>query len=147
MVVLLLYGCGLRTDELISLDLADVDRDHCQVFSEALNHASIIDGIRLSKAQRFRYQNGDMQELEQHLQAAIRRHGIRLIGPNCFGLMNLHPDVQLNATYTPAIPPSGRVSIASESGGLGLAVVTAARRLNLGLSGFVSVGTGGASVR
>ena len=78
--------------------------------------------------------------LEQHLQAAIRRHGIRLIGPNCFGLMNLHPDVRLNATYTPAIPPSGRVSIASESGGLGLAVVTAARRLNLGLSGFVSVG-------
>ena len=78
--------------------------------------------------------------LEQHLQAAIRRHRIRLIGPNCFGLMNLHPDVQLNATYTPAIPPSGRVSIASESGGLGLAVVTAARRLNLGLSGFVSVG-------
>jgi len=40
------------------------------IISDSLNHASIIDGIRLSKAQRFRYQNGDMQELEQHLQAA-----------------------------------------------------------------------------
>ncbi|MEI6130163.1 MAG: aminotransferase class I/II-fold pyridoxal phosphate-dependent enzyme, partial [Planctomycetota bacterium] len=40
------------------------------IISDSLNHASIIDGIRLSKAQRFRYQNGDMQELEQHLKAA-----------------------------------------------------------------------------
>ena len=41
------------------------------VVSDALNHASIIDGIRLSKAQRFRYQNGDMAELEQHLKASM----------------------------------------------------------------------------
>lgn len=80
------------------------------------------------------------RSLEQQLCAAVRRHGIRLIGPNCFGLMNLNPAVRLNATYTPAIPPAGRVAIASESGGMGLAVVTAARRLNLGLSSFVSVG-------
>lgn len=83
---------------------------------------------------------GSGLSLEQQLYAAVRRYGIRLIGPNCFGLMNLDPAVRLNATYTPAIPPAGRVAIASESGGLGLAVVTAARRLNLGLSGFVSVG-------
>jgi glycine C-acetyltransferase len=38
------------------------------VISDELNHASIIDGIRLSKAQRFRYRNGDMQDLEQKLQ-------------------------------------------------------------------------------
>ena len=78
--------------------------------------------------------------LEQQLREKVRRHGIRLIGPNCFGLMNLDPAVRLNATYTPIVPPAGRVAIASESGGLGLAVVTAARRLNLGLSSFVSVG-------
>jgi len=41
------------------------------IISDSLNHASIIDGIRLSKAQRFRYQNGDMQELEQHLKASM----------------------------------------------------------------------------
>ena len=40
------------------------------IISDSLNHASIIDGIRLSKAQRFRYQNGDMKELEQHLVAS-----------------------------------------------------------------------------
>jgi acyl-CoA synthetase (NDP forming) len=79
--------------------------------------------------------------LELELRARVRQHGIRLIGPNCFGLMNLDPAVRLNATYTPIFPPAGRVAIASESGGLGLAVVTAASRLNLGLSSFVSVGT------
>jgi acyl-CoA synthetase (NDP forming) len=78
--------------------------------------------------------------LEERLREEVRRHGIRLIGPNCFGLMNLDPAVRLNATYTPAIPPTGRVALASESGGMGLAVVTAAGRLHLGLSSFVSVG-------
>jgi len=78
--------------------------------------------------------------LEQQLLQRIRRHDIRLIGPNCFGLMSLDPAVRLNATYTPSVPPVGRVALASESGGLGLAVVTAAARLNLGLSSFVSVG-------
>lgn len=78
--------------------------------------------------------------LEEQLRAKVRQHGIRLIGPNCFGLMNLDSAIHLNATYTPTIPPAGRVALASESGGVGLAVVTAARRLNLGLSSFVSVG-------
>lgn len=78
--------------------------------------------------------------LEQELRKKVRQQGMRLIGPNCFGLMNLDPAVRLNATYTPIVPPFGRVAIASESGGLGLAVVTAASRLNLGLSSFVSLG-------
>ena len=78
--------------------------------------------------------------LEEQLRERVRRYGIRLIGPNCFGLMNLDPAIRLNATYTPIIPPVGRVALGSESGGLGLAVVTAAQRLNLGVSSFVSVG-------
>ena len=78
--------------------------------------------------------------LEEQLRERVRRCGIRLIGPNCFGVMNLDPAIRLNATYTPIIPPAGRVAFVSESGGMGLAVVTAAQRLNLGISGFVSVG-------
>ncbi|HSB44317.1 MAG TPA: acetate--CoA ligase family protein [Nitrospira sp.] len=83
---------------------------------------------------------GSGTSLEQQLHVKVRQYGIRLIGPNCFGLMNLDPAVRLNATYTPAFPTTGRVAFASESGGLGLAVVTAARRIHLGLSSFVSVG-------
>ncbi|MAR19248.1 MAG: glycine C-acetyltransferase [Rhodobacteraceae bacterium] len=42
------------------------------IISDSLNHASIIDGVRLSKAQRFRYKNSDMQELEDQLRASSK---------------------------------------------------------------------------
>lgn len=83
---------------------------------------------------------GPGMALERQLRTRIRQHGIRLIGPNCFGVMNLDPAVNLNATFTPIVPPPGRVALASESGGLGIAVVAAAQRMQLGLSSFVSVG-------
>ena len=73
---------------------------------------------------------GSGRSLDQHLHDNTRRHGIRLIGPNCCGLMTLDPAVRLNATYTPAIPPAGRVAIASEGGGRALAAATASPRLD-----------------
>jgi acyl-CoA synthetase (NDP forming) len=101
--------------------------------------AKLITAVVLITA-GFAETGGSGISLEEQLCARVRQHGIRLIGPNCFGLMNLDSAVRLNATYTPAIPPTGRVALASESGGMGLAVVTAAGRLHLGLSSFVSVG-------
>ena len=56
------------------------------IISDSLNHASIIDGIRLSKAQRFRYQNGDMQELEQHLQAAAGARSRMIVTDGVFSM-------------------------------------------------------------
>jgi len=56
------------------------------IISDSLNHASIIDGIRLSKAQRFRYQNGDMQELEQHLQAAHSARSRMIVTDGVFSM-------------------------------------------------------------
>ena len=88
----------------------------------------------------FAEMGGSGLSLEQRLRAKALQHGIRLIGPNCLGVMNCDPAIRLNATFTPIFPPSGRVALASESGGLGIAVVTAAQRVNLGLSSFVSVG-------
>src|SRR3954452_24138340 len=63
-----------------------------------------------------------------------------MIGPNCMGLLNTDPAVRLNASFAPVFPPAGRVAMSSQSGALGLAILAAARRLNLGLSTFVSVG-------
>jgi glycine C-acetyltransferase len=60
------------------------------VISDALNHASIIDGIRLCKAQRYRYAHGDMQELEQALQAS-QSAKIRLIATD--GVFSMDGDI------------------------------------------------------
>jgi acetyl coenzyme A synthetase (ADP forming)-like protein len=78
--------------------------------------------------------------LEQELVAAVRGAGIRLVGPNCMGLLNTDPSVRLNATFSPVFPPEGRVAMLSQSGALGLAILEQAQRLGIGLSTFVSVG-------
>ena len=69
-----------------------------------------------------------------------RAYGMRLIGPNCIGIINTDPTVRLNATFGPVPPPAGRVGFASQSAALGLAIIDYARTFDLGLSTFVSMG-------
>jgi acetyl coenzyme A synthetase (ADP forming)-like protein len=80
------------------------------------------------------------QALQASLVAVCRAAGMRLIGPNCMGLLNADPDVRLDATFAPSVPPPGRVGFSSQSGALGLAVIEHANSLGLGISTFVSVG-------
>ena len=65
---------------------------------------------------------------------------MRLIGPNCMGLLNGGPDPRFNATFSPVFPPPGRLAFVTQSGGLGLAALTLLAGPSLGVSGFVSVG-------
>ena len=80
------------------------------------------------------------KQAQDRLVEAIRQQGMRMIGPNCFGLLNTDPAIHLNATFTSAFPPSGRMAMATQSGALGIAILAAAHRLQLGVSSFVSVG-------
>ena len=77
---------------------------------------------------------------QERLRRLARESGLRLVGPNCLGVMNTDPRVRLNATFAPASPAPGNVGLLSQSGALGLAILDHAEHLNLGLSGFVSVG-------
>ncbi len=80
------------------------------------------------------------QERQAELLRVCRAAGMRLIGPNCMGIANTDPAVQLDATFAPGVPPPGRVGFSSQSGALGLAIIEYANSLGLGLSTFVSVG-------
>ena len=77
---------------------------------------------------------------QQELVAVCRDAGMRLVGPNCLGVLNTSRDVQLDATFAPHQAAAGDVAFLSQSGGLGIAIIEAAARLGVGLSSFVSVG-------
>jgi len=72
------------------------------------------------------------------LLAACRRYGMRLVGPNCFGVAV--PGIGLDATFAARHPAPGRVGLVMQSGGLGFALVDRLSRLGLGISSFASVG-------
>jgi len=72
------------------------------------------------------------------LLAVCRRYGMRLIGPNCFGIAV--PSIGLDATFAAANPLPGTVGLVMQSGGLGFAMVDHLTRLGIGISSFASVG-------
>lgn len=84
---------------------------------------------------------GEAGRLEQaELVRICRDAGMRLVGPNCMGIANAAEGVRLNATFTPAPPPSGGIGLMSQSGAVGIAALDYAARSGLGLSTFVSAG-------
>lgn len=69
-----------------------------------------------------------------------RAEGIRVLGPNSFGLINNDPQVSLNASLSPRVPPAGSFGLFAQSGALGIAVLASAERRGLGISTFASAG-------
>lgn len=87
---------------------------------------------------------GEMGEAGAEIQRDIvrlsREHSIRVIGPNCLGVMINDPAIRLNATFTRMVPPAGGLAVASQSGGVGIALLDVATRLGLGVGSFISLG-------
>lgn len=80
----------------------------------------------------------DGVRLQVQLLEACRAGGMRLVGPNCLGVLATRGG--LNATFAPQLPPPGRIAFASQSGGFGIAAIAETTRRGLGLSSFVSTG-------
>lgn len=80
------------------------------------------------------------REAERRLLEKVRAAGIRMVGPNCMGVINTDPAVNMHATFSGVYPPAGNVAMSSQSGALGLAILDYAKSLNIGFSTFISVG-------
>jgi acetate---CoA ligase (ADP-forming) len=83
---------------------------------------------------------GEGPSRQRELVDVCRRWGMRLVGPNCMGVINTDPEVALNGTFASIAPDPGTVGFLSQSGAVGLAVMSETRRRGIGLSSFVSVG-------
>ena len=79
-------------------------------------------------------------QAETELLKVARRHGMRIVGPNCLGLVNTDPQVRMNATFTGLDPLPGHLALVSQSGAVGIVLAEQASAAGLGLSSFVSVG-------
>lgn len=80
------------------------------------------------------------RQMQDKVLSTARSYGMRLIGPNCMGIINTDPQVNMNATFSSVFPPAGNIALCSQSGALGLVILEYARVLNIGLSAFVSIG-------
>ena len=82
----------------------------------------------------------DGATLEKQLMKKIEKYKIRLIGPNCMGLINTRNDVNMNATFVKGTPVKGGIGFISQSGALGAAVLATLEKNDIGFSQFISIG-------
>jgi acyl-CoA synthetase (NDP forming)/GNAT superfamily N-acetyltransferase len=85
-------------------------------------------------------QEAQVASTDHELVELARTFGMRLVGPDCMGVINTCPQVRMNATFAEHAPPRGRVAFASQSGGLGIALLGELSGRGLGISSFVSLG-------
>ena len=76
--------------------------------------------------------------LEEELVQICQSQGVRLMGPNCLGLLNTHH--RMNATFAPSVPPAGKISVISQSGALCVAILDWAAKQKLGMGKVISIG-------
>ena len=79
-------------------------------------------------------------EAEKELAAKVKEYGMRLVGPNCLGVLNTNPDVLMDATFAEALPERGNIGFVSQSGALGGGILNILKDLNLGFAQFISIG-------
>ncbi|MFJ4918341.1 GNAT family N-acetyltransferase [Streptomyces sp. NPDC088725] len=77
---------------------------------------------------------------QRELVRQARSYGMRLIGPNAFGIINTSPQGRLNASLAPDPPQRGRIGLFTQSGAIGIALLAGLHRRGAGLSSFVSAG-------
>ncbi|MCP3818552.1 GNAT family N-acetyltransferase [Streptomyces sp. A3M-1-3] len=82
----------------------------------------------------------DGRERQRELVRQARSYGMRIIGPNAFGIINTADDVLLNASLAPEPPTPGRIGLFTQSGAIGIALLSGLLRRGAGLSSFISAG-------
>ncbi|MFF8292883.1 GNAT family N-acetyltransferase [Streptomyces sp. NPDC016309] len=85
-------------------------------------------------------QGADGRTRQRELVRQARSYGMRIIGPNAFGIINTAPGVRLNASLAPHPPARGRIGLFTQSGAIGIALLSGLHRRGAGLSSFISAG-------
>jgi len=98
-----------------------------------------IKGICIISA-GFKEAGAEGAQAEKDLLAKLQEYGMRCVGPNCLGVLNTHPDIQMDATFAEALPERGNIGFVSQSGALGGGILNILKDLDVGFAQFISIG-------
>ncbi|MFH1422020.1 MAG: acetate--CoA ligase family protein [Planctomycetota bacterium] len=132
------YNSVLKVPDDVDLAVIVVPRDAVKsVVEECIKKG--VKGIILITA-GYRETGEEGKKLEEELTESVRKAGIRLVGPNCMGIINADLDTKMNTTFASAKPLSGKTLFLSQSGALGQAIIDYSSEIGIGFSKFVSLG-------
>ena len=132
------YTSVLAIPEEVDLAVIIVPRDTVsQVLAECGQKG--IKGVIIITA-GFKELGGEGVAQEEEVRETAKKFGVRLLGPNCLGIINTDPQVSLNASFAHLTPQPGNIALISQSGAVGVAALEYAHGEKIGLSKFVSVG-------
>ncbi len=124
--------------ESVDLAVLVVPKEHVLGVAQQCGEANV--GALVVISAGFKEVGGAGHRLEQELVTCAAGFGMRLVGPNCMGVLNTRSDVSMNATFAPSMPPAGGTSFMSQSGAIGVTILDYAAELGIGIHNFVSVG-------
>jgi acetyltransferase len=122
----------------VDLAVIVVPRDHVLDVVDQCGRKGVGGLVVISAG--FREVDSAGADAERRLAESVARHGMRMVGPNCMGVINTEPEVRLNATFAAAVPERGNVGFISQSGALGEAILADAMQSGVGVAMFVSMG-------
>jgi acetyl coenzyme A synthetase (ADP forming)-like protein len=132
------YPSVTAIPEPVDLAVVVVPKEHVAAVVDECGEKGVKSLVVISAG--FKEVGGEGVARERDLLERVRRHGMRLVGPNCMGILNTEAAVSMNATFAPNMPPPGPLSFMSQSGALGVTILDYAAEYGIGIHHFVSVG-------
>jgi acetyltransferase len=132
------YASVEEIPDEVEMAVVVVPKQHVCAVAEACGRKGVKGLVVISAG--FREVRGEGVAREEALREVAKRYGMRLVGPNCMGVLNTAEEVSMNATFAPTMPPPGPVAFMSQSGAMGVTILDYAAEYGIGISQFVSVG-------
>ncbi len=132
------YSTILDVPDAVDLAVIIVPKEHVKKVVQQCGEKGVKGVIIISAGFSEVGPEGKARELE--VLDVIREYNMRLIGPNCFGVLNTDPEVSLNATFSKLFPKPGNIGFITQSGSMGEAIMSHANELGIGFSVVASIG-------
>lgn len=132
------YSTILDVPDAVDLAIVIVPKEHVKGVARQCGEKGVRGLVVISAG--FSEIGAEGKKREHELLEVVQSYGMRMIGPNCFGVVNTDPDIHLNATFGKTYPNRGRVGFITQSGAMMEAIMNTAKELGIGFSLVASIG-------